>query len=432
MKRFCFLTVALVVLFASCGTSPVPKQYRNYSETITVPGLSALEISVKTILWVMERTRDNQSPFYSVVRSMTENMIAIEINSRSGSNDGLNKYNNGVSFTSQNEQCRLVMNYTDEKTFNKNYPVRWMETWKNLAKDYHAYITVPPVSQEEIDSLIAKGNASFERKAFSAAEKNYRQALKSEPLNVDTLIAYGLCVENLNPGSLEKYKINTDRLAGPDGYSWESINLDKAYDKDRQHLVMARGLYNIGLSIDPDNEKALFCVEYNKEKMTYIGNLRSQIDRDMKDMDKLNKEERDKKEAERLAILRQKQEEDWAKFSDDLERFTTSVAQYQQKHGGGHAGNQIQATGAESNASSGSGSSSKNNNYDIARARSSYDKDAKIVESAYKNIKESGDYSGQQRQTFQQAQATMKTTREEAARNGYTIDKSRWETEKLP
>jgi hypothetical protein len=141
-------------------------------------------------------------------------------------------------------------------------------------------------------------------------------------------------------------------------------------------------------------------------------------------------------EAQRELALRQQQQqrEDFNNLIANINSLANTVGEFQNRQNSGSGNN---SAGRDSQASSSSGSSSSssrnNNNFDISRAKAMYDRYEKNAISAYNNIKSSGDYSAQQRQTFQQSQGGMRNTRQEAERNGYTdIKKSKWEDEPLP
>ena len=441
--------VFIILGLACASTYSVPKQYREYSETIDIPELNAGSIYLKTSLWIKEKTKDKESPI-SDIHLVSEKQINASL--RTDGNHGF-LTSELANFHIEDKKCQLVMSINRNVTYDKNWPAQWMDVWKNLAKDYREYITAPALSQKEINELTVNGDAAFKVNKYSEAEKYYGQLLKNAPPNADTLAAYGLCLEELNPSLIESYKINTNTImetftkhAGKvldywvemgiylshGGYRQEKSRLESSYEKDKTNLKLAMEMYDAALSLEPGNETAIMYAYYNKQRKEYIDKRYSEIDTVLNKIYQINEAERKRLDAERIANLRKEQEENWNNVIKNLENLTKSI---EQSRGGGNTVSQSQGGASASSSSSGGvsdSSPSKSNNFDIGRARSSYDKDVKIAESAYNNVKSSGDISAQQRRTFQQAQNRMKKTREEASRNGYTISKSKWEDERLP
>lgn len=225
-----------------------------------------------------------------------------------------------------------------------------------------------------VDELIERGDAFYFQDDYANAREYYFRALMADPANVDVLNYYAVTL------------INT--------HFYENA------------LV----ILNIASQIDPYDEN----VRDNILLCRQLIAMRT--------------------EEQRLLELeaQQAQQEMFNNLAASLNSLSASLAQVQQNQNRNTGGGTGGSSGDQSAFSGGSSSSRDKNNFDIARAKRSYDRDAKNAESAWKNIKSSGDYSGQQRQTFQQCQSRMRKTREEAARNGHTINKSKWEDERLP
>jgi hypothetical protein len=509
MKKLLILAVASVLIFASCKSSPkysrksvingtvhyyysVPEELWNYSETFTVPRLTAYEIYVKTYLWVLgqsiywkiEENEDgnqylrspqaiynsrniagwqvpNNSGLFSKVEASTENGLVLKTKFSVLHGDRITPYFNltDVSFHIQNEQCKLVMSYEyGKETSDPNMTVERdrADKWKTLAKGYREYIAAPALPQSEIEGLIANGNAAFMNNDFYTAEINYRKALQSDPFNADILAAYGLCFEELYAHESEKWRPNTGEdaylIGGSVEYSYLG-RLRQVLKNDNEFLPFAMDMYNIALSIDPDNELARMFAEQNKlqkdvnsnrlaqvnkeiEPINAVQQAESRAQREQQEAERKQREaEQQRQEAERLAELKRQQDENWARFNESLGQLSNSIAQFQQSRsgntGGGNTGGQAQS--GTSGGSSSSGSSSRSNsNYDIAQARRTYDAAADTADKAWHIVDSGNDNSGSSSGSFKDAQRRMRRIREEAARNGYTIRKSDWEDKSLP
>jgi tetratricopeptide (TPR) repeat protein len=179
MKRFCFLTVAVLVLFTACSTwkdYPVPKEYRSYSETIEIPGKDAAEIHRKTDLWLTKQL-DAKIPYNSRELSESEKEIKIAIFA-----SGYNFFNNSISFHIENERCQLSMQRSTVRGVSKYDAnqkfIEGMNIWKEIAAKYSVYITKPILSQEELNTLMASGDAASKGGKFAEAEEYYNQILE--------------------------------------------------------------------------------------------------------------------------------------------------------------------------------------------------------------------------------------------------------------
>jgi tetratricopeptide (TPR) repeat protein len=450
MKKFLISVAVTVLIVTSCYTLRSVPEYKDYSETIDISGMDAAIIEMKTKIWVQEQINKHRAYFVSGVTLLNE----------SGTGDS----NGYVSFHIEDEKCQFIFYrwygnkfYGDNKKEASEKAFREMEKQKFLIAEYRAYITKPALSPVEIDALITKGDEAYDKNQFSQAAKYYNEALQSAPTDVYILIANGLSNERQSTRT-ERFVIDTNKImsvfkewTGSDkidrdrwstGYEWrynsdkgyddECSSLETAYKGDISNLDRAMDMFNTVLSIEPDNEIATSCVEYVKQRKAYINNRHSQISTALVNIKKSYEPIRDQ-------LIAQQQAAEWARLTNqlaaNLNQLAGNLAQVQQNQSGGYSGGGASGGGQGQAGTSGSSSSSSShdrNNFDIARAKNSYQRDAKNAESAWENIKSSGDYSGQQRQTFQQCQTRMRRTREEAARNGHTINKSKWEDERLP
>jgi tetratricopeptide (TPR) repeat protein len=432
--------VVFIVLGLACASGPTKQmfpvpEYSTYSETIDIPKQDAKAIYKKTEIWLQEQLL-NASYFLTSSQTLLKAESEIKVDN--------------LSFNIKDEHCQLTIQHDNQyyaisqEEANAGAAGR-MNQEKNLVAGYKAYITSPILSKTEIDALIAKGDAAYADGKYSEAERYYRQALKSTLPNADILVSIGLCLDELIPPSMvERFIIDRNKIMRAfnervahkremgyqsrigdydsdraySGYDEERSRFYGYYNTEIKNLDRVMIMYNAALSIDRNNEAAFLNSEYIKERKAYLERRRSEI---VKELD--NIKELLKAEAKRFND---------EKFNADVEKLAGYVENLRQIKSGNTVSQGGAYEGASSSDSGSSSSSSRKNDYDIARARSSYDKDIRICESAYKNIKDSGDYSAQQRRTFQQAQNRMRKTRQEAASNGYTISKSKWEDEALP
>jgi len=404
----------------------------DYKETVSFPGMKKSEVYVKTILWLMEKRTDEQKirPFEFKIDTVSESIISIKLltlwNQRHlGEGDQLN---NNVRFSIYDESCNLYMSLF----YMWRIPPSFMDTWKNIAKNYQTYITAPPVSLDEINTLILKGDEEFEKKQFAVAEKYYRQALNIKPLNADVLAKYGLCME-LCSNRTENYKKTTDD-------PWlEKRKLREDYNYDNNNYLIASYLYKIALNIDRNNKLVLFCIENNKEKQAYIDNLNSLFKSNLDDSVKQIEEER-AREAERQAQLQKESEEKWNKISKVMDSAIKIAEIYQQSQGGGNTGSQGQggaSGGSASSSDEGSSSSSGGDRHianNPASAQRTYNNYAKAARGHYDNIvnaKKSDEPSSRIRQlekNLRDCQKQMRDFRLEAKKQGVDIREDPYET----
>jgi tetratricopeptide (TPR) repeat protein len=234
------------------------------------------------------------------------------------------------------------------------------------------------LTEADIDLLILKGDDAYEDGQYSVAQDYYYQALLAMPNPSDyVLVSYGACLANLQ--------------------SYEN----------------AITMFNLALEKNPGNGVA-------KENIRICRQLIAAQTEEQRRLEQ---------------VQERQQRENFNNLVTSINSLSTVVGNLQspQSQSGGADG---VAGGQGQTVTSGNSSSSgrdKKNNFDISAAKSKYDRYERNAKSAWDNVKSSGDISAQQRRTFQECQAGMRKTREEAERNGYKdIRKSKWEDERLP
>jgi len=230
------------------------------------------------------------------------------------------------------------------------------------------------LTEADIDLLVLKGDDAYEDEQYSVAQDYYYQALLAMPNpSVYVLVSYGAALANLQ--------------------SYES----------------AITMFNMALEKDPGNTVA-------KENIRICRQLIAAQTAEQRRLEQ---------------IQQRQQQENFNNLVSSLNDLSTAIGNLQPQQSQSATGGQGQSVASGS--SSSSSGRNNNKNFDISKARAKYDRYEKNAESAWRNIKSSGDYSAQQRRTFQECQAGMRKTRQEAERNGYhDIRKSKWEDEPLP
>ena len=381
MKKLVIMAVAAVIIVASCSSLkyyPVP-EFKNYSETIDLPGMNAGIIFARSRFWLQEEMANNGAYFYGKSPTLYESLLRIY----SGGD------RNWFGFHIENEQCRLTF-YRHENIGNEFFAykesearedaIALMNAQKALAARYRAYITAPHVSslsEEEIDTLIAKGDEAYDNNQFSEAANFYSEALLADPTDIYTLIANGLCFQQLSESSrrVERFVLDTNGVISSyesklnnmaryptnwslyyynidDSYNAECSRLSNAYKADTENLDRAIEMYITALSIEPDSETALSCAEYVKQKKAYISSrysqLRTVLNNIKSSVDPIKEQLKEQGEAQQ-----------WANLTQSLYQLAQSFAQIQQNQsgysGGGYSGGG-QAGTASNGGSSGSDS----------------------------------------------------------------------------
>jgi hypothetical protein len=397
MKRFCFLTVAVLVLFTACGTwkyYPTPEEYKSYSETIDITGMDATEIYRKTNMWLRGHDENSESPFKRLkVLSSSEEEIKITLSTRWDLGAFATSDGNSVSFHIENEQCQLTMQRLKVDGSTKKgarvKAIKGMDGWKKFATEYSAYINKPALSQEELNTLMANGDAAFAGRSFSVAERSYRlildeKKLQNVPPNADIYVALGLSIleQEQDPSETERFTLNTNTVlssfnnwagelrANPQlrpewatssplsGYRNEDSRLEEAYQSDVGLLNRALEVFNTVLSLEPKNETALSCVNYINRSKSYVRSCYSP------NRTALNNIKTSYLDPEIKRVEQQQKDAQWDAFVQNLNNLSNSIARVYQNQSGGTGGSGSGGQGqAVSPGSFGGGGSSSSSGY---------------------------------------------------------------------
>jgi hypothetical protein len=426
-------------MVASCVSSgkyyPVP-EYQDYSETIDIPGMDAAVIYAKTKIWLEER----RAFFLSYSPTLSVGIFGGTFR---------------ISFNIENEQCQLIFNRPPDEDrasnefygYEKNETARLkdarkealdlMDAQKNLAAEYRAFITTPLLSQEEIDALIAKGDEAFDKNQFSTASKHYSEALQSAPTNVYILIANGLCFQQLSESSreIETFVIDTNRITSVftnegiygaylSGQADEESRLEDAYEDVAGNLNRALEMYNRALSVEPNNETAVSCAAYIKQRKAYIDSRHSQLKTALNNI-------RNELVAERQRIMAQQREATWNQLLETLGNFTNSVAQVQQNQSGGRTGGVQAPSGTASGATAGGSSASgRGGNANEAAMRNNYNRRANAAQDVYFQLQNAStaDEVARLGDALRSHQRDLRAYREQCRSKGVDIQASMYET----
>lgn len=234
------------------------------------------------------------------------------------------------------------------------------------------------LTEADIDLLVLKGDDAYEDGEYSLAQDYYYEALLAMP-NPSTyvLVSYGASLANLQ---LYESAITMFNIA---------LEKDSGNEVAKENIRICRQLIAVQTA-EQTAEQRRFAQEQQKRRQESINNVVA-----------------------------------------SLNNLSTAIGNFQPQPSQSATGEQGQSVASGS--SSSSSGREKKSNFDISKARTKYNRYEKNAESAWNNVKKSGDYSAQQRRTFQECQAGMRKTREEAERNGYKdIRKSGWEDKPLP
>lgn len=340
------LLAAVAVGLGGCAASwtALPAGYRDYSETIDVPGLSKTDVFIKTYLWIQELAEQKSLNVVGYGSAIEREELVVE-----GS-----LYVPHKEYT-RNPNCKVTLGFKDgtcELSFrylSSEYRVKYPEileltraSWNNINKSLKTYLSAAPVSEDEVARLVIAGDEAFDRGDFSGAMRYYRQILKNDPSDIVAFVLYAHCVEELTVGNADRFKPNP----GEKEYDYDYVGstflykggwlgrLRAALEEDIKYSDEVMKLYNLALSLDPDNEDILLYLDINKTKKESKVRLLSEVKEREAYWFQVGISEREQRIADQ-----------WVTMAASLNSLAVSVSRLQQQRSGGGSGQSMYGVG---------------------------------------------------------------------------------------
>jgi len=281
MKKFTLTLLVAFLVFASCNSvQPVPDEYKSYSETFSVTGLDSKDIFIKTFIWIEEIKRwaiSKDSDYLNLKGEFT-----IPFDYKKDEFKPLSRF----SFKIKDEYCQI--NFISTPYYHPRErikPATWMDIWKNIADEFRTYINTPPVSKVEIDQFLGNGDTAFNQNDFSTALRNYSKAMQNMQYEANLFLLYAVSFDRLRSFHTETLKINPGeqevifRFYGNNAFIFGGYLpklKDLLYD-DLLQIDYVQRIYNLALTIEPNNETALVLFTNCNERKSFKNDLYSQV-----------------------------------------------------------------------------------------------------------------------------------------------------------